>query len=73
MELGNVLRGILTSILIIAVVVTGVIAGLFGWIGSKITYNEDYIESQVKITPEIKLTIVDNKVDTIYIYRKPKK
>lgn len=68
MELGSVLRGIL----IIAVIAVGVISGLFSWLGAKIAYKKDYIETPVKITPEIKLTIVDNKVDTIYIYRKPK-
>ena len=31
---------------------------------------ENYITSPVKLEPEIKLEIKDNKVDTLYVYRK---
>ena len=30
----------------------------------------DSIESDVKLEPKIKLVIVDNKVDTLYVYEK---
>lgn len=29
------------------------------------------IESTTRIEPELKLTVKDNKVDTVYIYRRP--
>ena len=31
--------------------------------------SKDYIESDTIITPQIKLVIVDNRVDTIYQYK----
>lgn len=31
---------------------------------------KNYIESDTKIESEIKLIIVDNKVDTLYVYKK---
>lgn len=61
------------EVVIILIVFVAVIFGGGTWIISKIAYKKDYIETSVKINPEVKLTIVDNKVDTIYIYRKPKK
>lgn len=67
MELGNVLRGIL----FLAIAIVGFSVGIFTWLYAKqIYYNNSYIESPVKIQPEIKLIIVDNKVDTLYIYRR---
>lgn len=62
---------LLVESFILVVLVVAVMFGGGVWIVSKIAYNKDYIETPVKITPEIKLTIVDNKVDTIYVYRKP--
>lgn len=63
---------LLVETFILVALLISVFFGGVVWILSKIAYNKDYIETHVKITPEIKLTIVDNKVDTIYIYRKPK-
>lgn len=32
---------------------------------------DEVIKSKTKIVPEIELVIKDNKVDTLYVYRKP--
>lgn len=45
---------------------------LLGYIFIYLYTNRNKIESDSIITPEIKLIIKDNKVDTIYIYKLPK-
>lgn len=48
--------------------VIGLIFGCF----MLIAFNEPFIESDVKINPTLKLTIKDNKVDTLYVYKQLK-
>lgn len=53
-------------------IVYGGIVSFFLLIGV-LTYNifkPDKIESSVPIIPEKKLVIIDNKVDTVFIYKK---
>ena len=45
---------------------------LLGYLLVYLYTNRNKIESDYIITPEIKLTIKDNKVDTIYVYKLPK-
>lgn len=42
---------------------------LLGYVLSYLYTNRNKIESDSIITPEVKLTIKDNKVDTIYVYK----
>ena len=42
---------------------------LLGYFLAYVYTNRNKIESDYIITPEIKLTIKDNKVDTIYVYK----
>lgn len=65
----NRLQGLMESVIIACIGVAIIFAGK-SWIISKIVYDKGYIQSEHLITPEIKLTIKDNKVDTTYIYRK---
>lgn len=60
---------------LIAIVIIGFIgiATIYiggGYLMSKSACHNTYIQSEHLITPEIKLRIKDNKVDTTYIYRK---
>ena len=45
---------------------------LLGYIFVYLYTNRNKIESDSIITPETKLIIKDNKVDTIYVYKLPK-
>ncbi len=45
---------------------------LFGYIFVYLYTNRNKIESDSIITPETKLIIKNNKVDTIYVYKVPK-
>ena len=45
---------------------------LLGYIFVYLYTNRNKIESDSIITPEVKLIIKDNKVDTVYIYKLPK-
>lgn len=49
-----------------------VLVFLLGYVLAYLYTNRNKIESDSIITPEIKLTIKDNKVDTIYVYKLPK-
>ena len=57
--------GCFFTIAIVAIIATIGYTGYF--IYDKI--GEQTIESKVLITPEIKLEVNDNKVDTIYVYK----
>ena len=64
---GNWIGGLILT----AAIVGGIIFACIGYCGHKIF--EHYfppvsIESSAKIIPTIKLTIKENKVDTIYVY-----
>ncbi len=64
-DMGYALK-IITVILVIlvAVIVKGC-DSIMAWADST------EIKSEKPITPEIRLTVKDNKVDTLYVYRKP--
>lgn len=51
--------------------ILGALIGLAGW-GVSELIDDDSIKTKHLITPEIQLTITDNKVDTIYVYREGK-
>lgn len=46
-----------------------ILAGVIVYTGVDYFFLSDSIESKTLIIPEKKLVIVDNKVDTIYIYK----
>lgn len=64
MEIG---KGLVGAIVFLCMLVALVI-GALSWGAAKLTSRT--IESDTRIEPELKLTIKDNKVDTIYIYRR---
>lgn len=41
--------------------------------GCYFIFHKPVIKSETKIQPKIELVIKDNKVDTLYVYEKPKK
>lgn len=65
MQIGN---GLVQVIAVFGILVAVVIGGL-SWGAAKFTSRT--IESATRIEPELKLTVKDNKVDTIYVYRRP--
>lgn len=64
----NIGDGLVGAIVFLCILVAIVIGGL-SWGVAKFTSRA--IESPTRIEPELKLTVKDNKVDTIYIYRRP--
>lgn len=64
MQIGNVLGGIIVYFLAVAIIMMGI-----AWGVAKFTSRT--IESTTRIEPELKLTVKDNKVDTVYVYRRP--
>jgi len=67
---GSIAKGLGTAILILLIIVGG-IAGLGAFFIGKRIYKTDSIKSDKPINPELQLIIKDNKVDTLFIYRKP--
>lgn len=65
MEIGKGLVGAIVFLCILVAIVIGAIS----WGAAKLTSRT--IESTTRIEPELKLTIKDNKVDTVYVYRRP--
>ena len=61
-------NGLVQVIAIFCILVAVVIGGI-SWGVAKFTSRT--IESATRIEPELKLTVKDNKVDTVYIYRRP--
>lgn len=67
MEIGKGLAQAFVLVSVIAALLVGSVGFAVHWfISSK------GIQSHKLITPEIKLTIKDNRVDTIYVYKKSK-
>lgn len=66
MEFGGNLIGALVTFLVVCCLIFGGIC----WIGGYFAFKTDKIESKTLIQPTIKLTIKDNKVDTLYVYKK---
>lgn len=64
----NIGDGLVGAIVFLCILVAVVIGGI-SWGVAKFTSRT--IESTTRIEPELKLTIKDNKVDTIYVYRRP--
>lgn len=60
--------GLVQVIAVFCILVAVVIGGL-SWGVAEFTSRS--IESSTRIEPELKLTVKDNKVDTIYVYRRP--
>lgn len=67
MEIGNGLKQVFAFAIILAAIIFGVLGYGIKWLAS----SEDIV-SPHRLQPEIKLTITDNKVDTLYIYKKPR-
>lgn len=64
MDIGNgLVQGFAVFGMLVAVVI-----GTLSWIVAESHYRS--IESATRIEPELKLTVKDNKVDTVYIYRR---
>lgn len=61
-------EGLVGAIVFLCILVA-VVIGCLSWGVAKFTSRT--IESATRIEPELKLTIKDNKVDTIYVYRRP--
>lgn len=64
----NIGGGLVQVIAVFCILVAVIIGGL-SWGVAELTSRT--IESATRIEPELKLTIKDNKVDTVYIYRRP--
>ena len=56
---------VVTPLVILGMLIVGIIWGITAWA------SDDSIKSNRPITPEIKLVIENNQVDTIYVYRRP--
>lgn len=63
----NMFDGLITFILILCMIAA---LGL-GYMGYDLIFGNSDITSDKPIRPELKLIIKDNKVDTLYIYKKP--
>ena len=64
-------KGLIAAIVMLAIFFGLLIVGGYAIIDK---YAVDHsIKSHTLIKPEIKLVIEDNKVDTIYVYKQPKK
>ena len=63
-KIGNVLGGVMVYFLAVAIIMVGT-----AWGAAKFTSRT--IESATRIEPELKLIVKDNKVDTVYVYRRP--
>jgi hypothetical protein len=64
---GNMLNGLATGLIFIGVIAMAFLWGcweLIDWL-----FIFDGIESETLITPEIKITVKDNVIDTLYIYK----
>ena len=62
------IRPIILLCVIAGAIIIGLVWGATALFSGK---SRHVIESKTLITPEIKLTVSDNKVDTIYVYRQP--
>lgn len=63
------LDGIVETLIVFGIMIILAIWGsweLIDWL-----FIDDVIESTTLITPEIKLVIKNNMVDTVYVYRQP--
>ena len=58
------------KMLLIGFIAIIVSVGLLVYLGTRSFVDHNIVESKKILKPEIKLVITDNKVDTIYIYRK---
>jgi CHASE2 domain-containing sensor protein len=61
--------GVITALIIIGMVIVATLWGfweLIDWL-----FIDDAIRSTEPLIPDIELVIKDNKVDTVYVYRKP--
>ena len=67
MELGKGLAQAFVFVAVIVALLTGSVGYAVHWLISI-----KGLESKKLITPEIKLTIKDNRVDTVYVYKKSK-
>lgn len=65
--IGNGLSEMFGCMVIIIVILFCVILGL-----TFVCSGEDEIKTSKPIVPELQLIIVNNKVDTVYIYKEPK-
>jgi hypothetical protein len=65
--IGNAL-GQMFGCLIIIIVVLGI--AVLGF-GGYTVFKDDAIKSDHPIKPQIELVVKNNKVDTLYVYRKP--
>ena len=64
-SIGSAIASVLLTILVVVIIV---VAGIT-WFTGRWVYKKDYIESKVRLTPNIKLTTDGVKVDTIFIYK----
>lgn len=44
---------------------------VISWLIDMFIYKNKPIKSSKRIVPEIKLIVIDNKIDTVFIYRRP--
>ncbi len=68
---GSIASGLGTAILTI-VIVACLIIGAIASFGGRAVYKTDSIESTHRIEPELRLVTDGKKVDTLFIYHKPK-
>lgn len=65
---GSIAKGLGTAFLVLAVIAF-ILGGIPGYLIGK--HGKNTITAHKRIEPEIRLTIVDNKVDTLFIYKRP--
>lgn len=65
MELPNLLAGFISIIILIALIIWGGYE-LIDWL-----FIDDAIRVTEPLVPELELTVKDNVIDTIYVYRIP--
>jgi hypothetical protein len=63
-------EGLVTAVIMLCILSVAVLWG--GWELIDWLLIDDTIESTTRITPEIKLVVKENVIDTIYVYREPK-
>lgn len=66
---GDAFKGVITFLIICGALIVGVIWGiweLIDWL-----WIDDAIRTSTPMIPELEITMIDNVIDTVYVYRKP--
>lgn len=75
MSVGGLVSDALGRMFILAIVGVVLLFGILIYSGYRVcdsVFNDESIESQSKIIPTYKLTVSDNKIDTVWVYTSKK-